>query len=268
MNNFNKEYYLSNLKTKSLGKQVFYKTSTDSTMDDARNALKMQNSEALHGSIFLSDEQLKGRGRGQKTWSSNSDSGIYVTFLLKYDEHASNFLYMISSLAICDSIEDLINIKTSIKWPNDIMHKNKKVAGILIENVIDSHEGASLIGMGINMRNSELLPDEYRDNSTDLEKIQNRSSYIHTPINNNEIFLSSLSTNFEKRYYQSISDSVALYNNWRDLVSTIGKKIIAHLDNTTLHGKVVDISDHGVLILENEAGIMIEVMAASIEELN
>ena len=81
MNNFDKTSYLNNLKTMHLGKQVFYKTSTGSTMDDARNALKMQNSEALHGSLFLSNEQLKGRGRGQKTWSSNPGSGIYVTFL-------------------------------------------------------------------------------------------------------------------------------------------------------------------------------------------
>ncbi|PZC40435.1 MAG: BirA family transcriptional regulator [Chloroflexi bacterium] len=268
MNNFDKTSYLNNLKTMHLGKQVFYKTSTGSTMDDARNALKMQNSEALHGSLFLSNEQLKGRGRGQKTWSSNPGSGIYVTFLLKYDEHVSNFLYMISSLAICDAIEDLINIQTSIKWPNDIMHQNKKVAGILIENVIDDKEGVSLIGMGINMRNSELLPDEYRENSTDLEKMLNFNNCNNAAIDNNEIFLSSLSTNFEKRYYQSISDSVSLYNNWRILVSTIGKNIIAHLDNVSLHGKVVDISDHGVLILENEEGKYIEVMAASIEELN
>ena len=268
MNNFDTADYLSNLKTEHLGKQVFYKASTDSTMDDAKNALKKQNSEALHGSIFLSDEQTKGRGRGQKTWSSKPGSGIYVTFLLKYDEHVSNYLYMISSLAICDAIVELINIKTSIKWPNDIMYQNKKVAGILIENVIDGQTGVSLIGMGINVRNSDLLPGEYRDNSTDLEKILNSNRSNSATIDNNEIFLSSLSTNFEKRYYQSISDSVSLYNNWKDLVSTIGKKIIAHLDNVSVHGKVVDISDHGVLILEKENGEHIEVMAASIEQLN
>lgn len=268
MNNFDISYYLSNLNTKVLGKQIFYKASTDSTMDDARNELKKQNSEELHGSIFLSDEQIKGRGRGQKNWSSKPNSGIYVTFLLKYDDRISNYLYMISSLAIYDAIVDFINIKTSIKWPNDIMYKNKKVAGILIENVIDRQVGVSLIGMGINVRNSDLLPDEYRDNSTDLEKILNSNRNNISSIDNKEIFLSSLSTNFEKRYYQSISNTVGLYDNWRDLVSTIGKKVIAHLDNASVHGKVIDISEHGVLILEKENGEHIEVMAASIEQIN
>ena len=147
------------------------------------------------------------------------------------------------------------------------MYQNKKVAGILIENVIDSQAGVSLIGMGINIRNSESLPDEYRDNSTDLQKILKDNGNNNLNIDNNEIFLSSLSTNFEKRYYQSISDSVSLYNNWKDLVSTIGKKIIAHLDKASVHGNVIDISEHGVLILEKKNGEQIEVMAASIEEL-
>ena len=63
-------------------------------------------------------------------------------------------------------------------------------------------------------------------------------------------------------------DTVGLYDNWRDLVSTIGKKVIAHLDNASVHGKVIDISEHGVLILEKENGEHIEVMAASIEQIN
>ena len=262
MNNFDINVFNQQLTTEYFGRNVLYKQSTDSTMDDARKALSQSSIKQLHGSIYVSDEQIKGRGRGQKNWTSKQNAGIYTTFLMQHNNQPGNMLYMVSSLAIHDMINELLGIKTSIKWPNDIMHEGKKIVGILIENILDSTNSASLVGMGINLRNSDALPSEFRDKSTDLEKIYKNE------LPRNEKFLSSLSINFEKRYYQSISNSHRLYDDWKIKVSTIGKNIIAHTNTGALQGNVEDISDKGAIILIDEQGAKIEVLDASIEEID
>ena len=262
MTNFDINIFNQLLTTEYFGRNILYKQSTDSTMDDAREALSKSSIKALHGSVFVSDEQIKGRGRGQKHWTSNQNACIYTTFLMQHNNQPGNMLYMVSSLAIHDMIDQVLSIKTEIKWPNDIMHDGKKIVGILIENLIDSTNSASLVGVGINLRNSDELPSEFRDRSTDLEKIYKNE------LPRNEKFLSSLSINFEKRYYQSISNSHTLYNDWKIRVSTIGKNIIAHTNTGALQGNVKDISDEGAIILIDKQGAEIEILDASIEEID
>ena len=261
MNNFDIDEFNQLLTTEYFGRNILYKQSTDSTMDDARKALSKSSIKELHGSIFVSDEQTKGRGRGQKNWTSNHNAGIYTTFLMQHNNQPGNMLYMVSSLAIYDMIYELLDIEASIKWPNDIMHHDKKIVGILIENILDSTNSASLVGMGINLRNSDKLPFEFRDKSTDLEKISNKA------LPRKEKFLSSLSLNFEKRYYLSIRDSQKLFHDWKNRVSTIGKNIIAHTRTGALQGKVIDISNEGAIILINQEGVKTEILDASIEEI-
>ena len=262
MSNFNIDTFNHLLTTKYFGRKILYKQSTDSTMDDAREALNNSSIEDLHGSIFVSDEQIKGRGRGQKNWTSRHNAGIYTTFLMQHNNQPGNMLYMVSSLAIHDMIYELLDIETSIKWPNDIMYHGKKIVGILIENILNSTNSASLVGMGINLRDSDKLPFEFRDKSTDLEKISNKT------LPGKEKFLSSLSINFEKRYYLSIRDSQKLFHDWKNRVSTIGKNIIAHTNAGALQGKVIDISSEGAMILINQEGRRTEILDASIEEIN
>ena len=262
MNNFDINTFNRLLTTEFFGRNILYKASTNSTMDDAREALSKGSIIDLHGSIFVSGEQIKGRGRGEKNWTSNHNAGIYTTFLMQHNNQPGNMLYMVSSLAIHDMIYELLNIKTAIKWPNDIMHEGKKLVGILIENILESSNSASLVGMGINLRNSDLLPSEFREKSTDLEKIYKNE------LPANEKFLSSLSINFEKRYYQSISNSHKLYDDWKIRVSTIGKNIFAHTSSGTLKGNVADISNEGEIILITDRGAKMKILDASIEEID
>ena len=73
MTNFDINIFNQLLTTEYFGRNILYKQSTDSTMDDAREALSKSSIKALHGSVFVSDEQIKGRGRGQKHWTSNQN---------------------------------------------------------------------------------------------------------------------------------------------------------------------------------------------------
>ncbi|MBQ9520676.1 MAG: biotin--[Acholeplasmatales bacterium] len=96
-------------------------------------------------SILIALSQTEGRGRYDRVWKSSNNDVIF-SILLK---HNNNY-EIITPVAICQGLAKF-NIKCGIKWPNDIYLNDKKLSGILIEDIFDSHFKASIIGIGINM---------------------------------------------------------------------------------------------------------------------
>ena len=93
-------------------------------------------------SVLIANKQTNGRGRFERTWKSNND--ICFSILYKKKELFS----VIAPLAIIYALKDL-NIDALIKWPNDIYVNNKKLSGILIEDIYKDSFLASIVGIGI-----------------------------------------------------------------------------------------------------------------------
>ncbi|HDI31747.1 MAG TPA: biotin--[acetyl-CoA-carboxylase] ligase, partial [Thermofilum sp.] len=121
-----------------------------STMDVAWKLL----TEGLHKwTIIVAEEQYKGRGRHGRTWASPK-GGLWMSLIVDRNvikEVPLNMYPFIAPLAVISSIDKIYNIKTHIRWPNDIVFKGKKIGGILIETSFKGNniEGA-IIGIGIN----------------------------------------------------------------------------------------------------------------------
>jgi len=110
--------------------------------------------------IISTKNQTLGRGQMGSVWASESSknltfscfkdvSGIHV-------EH-SFYISMVTALAVLKTLQELAIPKISIKWPNDILSENKKICGVLIENVIkQSQLQASIIGIGLNVNQTEF----------------------------------------------------------------------------------------------------------------
>lgn len=96
-------------------------------------------------SILIALSQTEGRGRYDRVWKSSNNDVIF-SILLKNN----NNYEIITPIAICKGLLRY-NIKCGIKWPNDIYLNDKKLSGILIEDIFDSKFRASIIGIGINM---------------------------------------------------------------------------------------------------------------------
>ena len=138
---------------------------TGSTNSDAVAAARLG---APHGSVYLSDEQLAGRGRGDHGWISAAGEGLYVSVLLRPQFPAARlpFLPLAAGLAAAHAIREVTSLapapglEIDLRWPNDLLIGPRKTGGILVEANIDS-KGllCAVVGIGINVHQRAFPPD-------------------------------------------------------------------------------------------------------------
>lgn len=129
----------------------------DSTNNEARRVL-----EALDNlSVIAAVGQSAGRGQGDHTWFASPGKNITATIVLKPENlSAGDYLFVtrVTTLALLSYLREH-GVQARIKWPNDIWVEDRKICGILIENIIDGNRmKACLIGIGLNI-NEEGWPE-------------------------------------------------------------------------------------------------------------
>ena len=140
------------------GWYIDYQPSATSSNDLALAALR-QTAGKAEGKCFQVGEQTKGRRRRGKQWVSKLGDGLYLSIILcpKTARDTWSGLSFMASLAVYKAllgfIEDAHILRCSLKWPNDILYENRKLAGILLEA---STEGV-VVGCGINLANAPVL---------------------------------------------------------------------------------------------------------------
>jgi len=128
------------------------------------------------GTLVLADEQTAGRGRLNHSWHSPRGRGIYASLLLEplTPPERASFITLTAGLAVCEAISGLIPPamnRLDIKWPNDIIWDNRKLAGILAESVIkDGRQIFVVVGFGLNVTN-EHFPREIQSRAVSLYQI-------------------------------------------------------------------------------------------------
>ncbi|MCF1192564.1 biotin--[Mangrovimonas sp. AS39] len=108
----------------------------------------------------VAEFQSKGKGQMGSVWASESAKNLMFSSIKDISflsiEH-SFYLSMVSSLSVRRALEKLNIPKLAIKWPNDILSENKKICGILIENIIKQGKlKATIIGVGLNVNQSDF----------------------------------------------------------------------------------------------------------------
>ncbi|MDD4799665.1 MAG: biotin--[acetyl-CoA-carboxylase] ligase [Proteiniphilum sp.] len=133
---------------------------TDSTNRLMKQLVREQRPE--EGSLVIADHQTGGRGQMGNSWYSAKGDNLLFSLLIYPQQLPANesfILSRIASLAV-KNILDLFVDDIRIKWPNDIYWKEKKIAGILIENDIQGKEiDNSVIGIGLNINQQTFPPD-------------------------------------------------------------------------------------------------------------
>ncbi len=136
-----------------IGKKAFHLPTCHSTNELA--AVMISNNKAVDGTVIYSDKQLHGKGQRGNSWESEQSKNLLFSIILKADfiDPSDNFfLTQISSLAIYDFLTEYVKTGLKIKWPNDIVYSNKKIAGILIENFIQKDKIEwTILGIGVNI---------------------------------------------------------------------------------------------------------------------
>lgn len=160
---------LENLKTKCLGKEIFYYTEIDSTQKEIFRRIEKNNIE--NGTIIITDKQTDGIGTHGRKWftKENNIAFSFVLFPMCSIEKLENITVEIAEL-IKDIFKNLYNVELQIKHPNDLMILDKKIGGILTETKLQGKLVKQLvIGIGINT-NQEEFDAEIENIATSIKK--------------------------------------------------------------------------------------------------
>lgn len=134
-------------KTARIGRKVVLFQSTASTNDIAwEYAANLEND----GLCILAESQSKGRGRRGRVWFSEPGQSILCSVLLTKPAVEAELVTLTAAVAVAEAINRICTLTCRIKWPNDILIRNQKVAGILTEKQIRNGSDAFVIGIGIN----------------------------------------------------------------------------------------------------------------------
>ena len=234
-----------NLKTKFIGKRVYYFDSIDSTQNFA---LKIASKDNENGTVIISKKQTGGKGRMKRKWVSPV-GGIWMSVIIHPDFDISNttLVPIATSLALCKAIEKATKIKPELKWPNDITMKGKKVAGILVDTSIQSNKIESLVlGIGINFKIKQEKLKKIIVNSPNYygatTLVKKNESALHLV----QQFLYELEVIFQ--WINSGLTKKIIYE-WTKRSSTIGKNISIINDKKIVTGKATKIDNDGALII-------------------
>ena len=139
----------SNLEYKKFFNNIVYYPRTKSTNSDLWALY--QKSPKKH--LIISDNQTAGRGRGLNQWVSTPNKSLTCSFVLSqiFPLEKFNFHSLILPISIVIGVKKHLSLSLQIKWPNDIMYKNHKVGGILIETKKYSKKYILNIGIGMNV---------------------------------------------------------------------------------------------------------------------
>lgn len=217
---------------------------------------------ADEGTVILADFQTEGKGRGNNSWISDPEANLLISLLLKPDLKASSH-FMLTEFVSLSIIEALSKFDTEakIKWPNDIYLQGKKLAGILIENVIaNSRITSSIVGIGLNLNQKnfpEDLPNPVSLNSLREEPVQ-RSKLL-------EVILAGIQVRFEQVIE---NDFQALHKAYLGHIYLLGKKIVYRLNNQDKMGVLADIKPGGEIVIEDDQGKSQEYLFGEITLIN
>ena len=137
-----------------------YAESTDSTQ-------RMLAEDAAEGAIAVAEGQTEGRGRLGRAWEAPAGTSVLVSVLLLPTVEAPRLpeLSLVAGGAVAQAIAEVTGLEPAIKFPNDILVRSRKVAGILAE----SSEGRVVLGIGVNVNQTlEQLPTDAKTEPTSL----------------------------------------------------------------------------------------------------
>ena len=226
--------------------------STGSTNSDA---LVWASSGAVDFSLIISDAQTQGRGRFSRRWFTPPGSAIAcsVVFRPLPAEIANlDFFTVLGALAVCHMLESFgLSIQPEIKWPNDVLLKGKKVAGILAETTWQGTQPSALIlGIGVNILPGSLPPQSMQ--SFPATCLQHHTSL---PISRTDALRALIAALQEMR--PLLSHKAMLIRLWNDRLAFVGQLAgISSINQPPIWGKFVGINEDGAAILELNNGTM------------
>ncbi len=268
-----------NLQTQffGIGDRLLYLPTVEST-----NTLVMQLAyeQPEEGLVVLTDSQTAGKGRRGRRWVDVPGCNVLMSILFRplFPPH---MLVMITSLAVVDSIADICQVAAVIKWPNDVLIENRKVAGILIETSHDtSGRMVAVAGIGVNVNGSIKELAKHASLQVPLTAIATTLESACGHIVSREVFIARLLQYIEKSYF-ALQHEIAelavvgtvtnepftrlIRERWRSQLATLGRAIEVQQGNSVISGIAEDVDESGELLLRRHSGELVRITWGDVE---
>jgi BirA family biotin operon repressor/biotin-[acetyl-CoA-carboxylase] ligase len=243
------EIVLKDLHTTIIGRRILHYPSLPSTMDFAK---KLAAEGMGEGAVVLCDEQTEGRGRQGRKWFDSPASSILMSVIFRPAVEQLPQLNMLASLAIVFTIHKVAGIKSTVKWPNDVLIKGKKVAGILVENVFQGNAlQSSIVGVGLNVNLDVTGHPEIASIATSLSAEQGRE------LGRDEVLkplLEEMDT-----LYQAVKRNEDVYHRWLPYVETVGKTVRIKSGKSAEEGLAQSVNPDGSITLRRADGSLVTI---------
>ena len=244
-----------NLHTKRIGTNLHAYEETNSTMDIAQ---RLASSGEPEGSVVVAEGQSRGRGRLGRSWHSPKGKGIYTSIILrpKVTLAEAPLITLMAAVALARAVQSSAGLKPEIKWPNDVMLKGKKIAGILTElNAELNRVNFIIVGIGLNVNTPKsALPAHATSLAEEAGHRVDRVAVAR-----------ALFTELDKAYTQFLQkDFDSLLTAWRGFADFLGKRIKAVVQGRSVDGQAMDVDSSGALLIRTDTGFVERVSAGDV----
>lgn len=248
-------------------------TSIGSTNDEA---WRWTDAGAPHAALVITDEQTAGRGRFQRRWVTTAGSGLAFSLILRsppLDPQVVNRITGLGALAVAQALQSKYALTAQIKWPNDILLDQRKVAGVLVEACWNGPDlKAVIIGIGIN-----IAPDSVNPANLPAEGLNFPATCIENelghPVDRLELLYATLKVLFTwlpqlntQDFIREWEGFLAYRDQWVEL-SVVDSAQSAYPEAAPLSnlvGKVIGLTPDGSLKLLTKSGKLVTAQVGEI----
>lgn len=223
------------------------------TCDSTNDYLKKNFKELKNKFPIMvsAQSQTKGKGRNNRTWFSKKNTGLYSSFgfILKVNKNL-NFLPLIAGISVIETLNKIGNIECGLKWPNDVLYNNRKISGVLIENIILNNIIICISGIGINLNHSiKDFPVILKKTAISLKMITKREYKIEKI---NIVLANHFFKWLNKLKNNRVETIIKKSNQFSEFLR--GKEISFNNNNKKINSIYQGINKNGGLILKDSTG--------------
>lgn len=236
--------------------------STNTFLKDYAQTAVRKGEALVEGLCALADEQTAGRGRMGRCWHSPRVDGFYFSILLtpRLARAQVPLLTLMAAVATAEAIETVCPRPLDIKWPNDILIAQRKVAGILTEAGFEAQQlNYVVIGIGVNL-NHRHFPDELHRTATSLYLEKNGEV-------DRELFLMHLINRLDQWYGVINTAAAAIIERWQQLSSfAYGKVIEVEERGQSVRARTCGLTPTGALLAQTADGELLTLYGGEVNE--
>jgi BirA family biotin operon repressor/biotin-[acetyl-CoA-carboxylase] ligase len=229
------------LDTRLIGRRVLVYGRVESTNDLAAST----DLAGGDGLAVLADEQTAGRGQHGRVWLSAPRASVLLSLRLSPPPPLRRpaLLTAWAAVAVCSVVRGWTGVQTRIKWPNDVLVQGRKVCGILIEQAHGGPAAATVVGIGLNVRQSEA---DFQ--AAGLPQAASLAVFAPEPPDTAEVarhLLRQLDADYARLCE---GDTCMLEASWRSHLGLLGKRVVAECAEGPRAGRLLDVGFGGVVL--------------------